>query len=295
MSAETQVPGSTAGASLHVRFGAFTFDARQRRLERHGLPVELAPKQFDALHLLIENAGDLVGKEVFHARLWPQSVVSETSLNKYIWQVRRILGESEDTATFIETVPKLGYRFIAAVQPVGAAGAEAGAVPGITGSIDAASDPAVVQMPESSVAVSAEHLPSSSARAKLLWATIAVLLVLAAVAGALWLYRTPSSPRVSAPITSIAVLPFKPLVADDRDPITELGIADSLIGKLSSSRRLVVRSIGAVRRYDALDQDPIAAGRALGVGAVLEGHLHKRGDTTHLTARLLAVADGTAL
>ena len=99
----------------------------------------------------------------------------------------------------------------------------------------------------------------------------------------------------AATITSIAVLPFKPLVAADRDPVTELGIADTLIGKLSSSRRLVVRSINSVRRFDSLDQDPVAAGQQLGVGAVLEGQLQKRGDLMHVSARLLAVPGGTAL
>jgi len=69
MSADAQTPGSATRAPLHVHFGAFTLDARQRRLERDGAPVELAPKQFDALHLLIENAGNLVGKEEFHSRL----------------------------------------------------------------------------------------------------------------------------------------------------------------------------------------------------------------------------------
>ncbi len=68
-------PGSSVRPPLHVRFGMFTLDARQRRLERDGVNVEVAPKQFDALHLLIENAGNLVSKEVFHARLWPTTVV----------------------------------------------------------------------------------------------------------------------------------------------------------------------------------------------------------------------------
>jgi DNA-binding winged helix-turn-helix (wHTH) protein/Tfp pilus assembly protein PilF/TolB-like protein len=103
--------------SLRARFGEFVLDARQRRLERNDEPVELTPKQFDTLLLLVESAGDLVGKERFYAALWPNSVVSDNSLNKYIWHLRRVLGDS-DQARFIETVPKLGYRFVAPVERI---------------------------------------------------------------------------------------------------------------------------------------------------------------------------------
>ncbi len=122
-----------------------------------------------------------------------------------------------------------------------------------------------------------------------------VIVGIVAIGAAAWLRQIPSSPNTAKTITTIAVLPFKPLVASDRDPVTEMGIADTLIGKLSSSRHLVVRSINSVRRFDSLDQDPIAAGQQLGVGAVLEGQLQKRGDLMHVSARLLAVPGGAAL
>jgi len=103
-------------SALH--FGPFMLDGRQRRLERDGLAVEIRPKQFDALQLLIAHAGDLVTREQFYAALWPNTVVSETSLSKYIWQLRHILGDNDDNGNYIETVPKLGYRFIAAVERI---------------------------------------------------------------------------------------------------------------------------------------------------------------------------------
>jgi len=60
---------------------------------------------------------------------------------------------------------------------------------------------------------------------------------------------------------SIAVLPFKPLVANERDEALELGMADALITRLSSLKQIIVRPTSAVRNYTALDQDPLAAGR----------------------------------
>src|SRR5437868_9952299 len=93
----------------------------------------------------------------------------------------------------------------------------------------------------------------------------------------------------------IAVLPFKPLVPDNRDQVLELGMADSLIAKLSNIREMVVRSLNSVRKYDGLEQDPLAAGRELEVNSVLEGNVQKSGDRIRVTARLISVADGSSL
>jgi TolB-like protein/class 3 adenylate cyclase/Flp pilus assembly protein TadD len=93
----------------------------------------------------------------------------------------------------------------------------------------------------------------------------------------------------------IAVLPFKPLVADNRDQVLEMGMADSLITKLSNTRQIIVRSLTSVRKYVGLDQDPLAAGRELQVNSVLEGNVQKLGDHIRVTARLINVDDGSSL
>src|SRR5262249_3954554 len=89
-------------------------------------------------------------------------------------------------------------------------------------------------------------------------------LIAAAILGRQWLNRRDSS------IDSIAVLPFKPLVADARDEALEMGIADTLITRLSRLQKITVRPFSAVRGFTALDQDPVAAGRQLRAQAVLE-------------------------
>jgi TolB-like protein len=60
--------------------------------------------------------------------------------------------------------------------------------------------------------------------------------------------------------STLAVLPFKPLVAEGRDELLEVGMADSLIARLSTVPGLVVRSVGSVRRYAGIEQDPLRAG-----------------------------------
>jgi len=93
----------------------------------------------------------------------------------------------------------------------------------------------------------------------------------------------------------IAVLPFKPLTLENRDQVLELGMADSLITKLSNSRQIIIRSLASVRKYGGLDQDSLAAGRELQTDSVLEGNVQKSGDHIRVTARLINVADGASL
>jgi DNA-binding winged helix-turn-helix (wHTH) protein/Tfp pilus assembly protein PilF len=96
-------------------------------------------------------------------------------------------------------------------------------------------------------------------------------------------------------IRTLAVLPFKPLVAGHRDDALEMGIADTLIAQIGSSRETVVRPLSSVRRYTALDQDPLAAGRELAVESVLDGSIQRDGPRIRVTVRLLRVEDGASL
>ncbi|HJT79649.1 MAG TPA: adenylate/guanylate cyclase domain-containing protein [Chthoniobacterales bacterium] len=128
--------------------------------------------------------------------------------------------------------------------------------------------------------------------------TILVLAALLAVAVSAGIYYFRGNKRPGSvvatifPGKSIAVLPFKPLVATSRDEILEAGMADTLISKLSSSHELIVPSLMAVRKYDDEKHDSIATGRALGVSYVLEGSVQKLGDRIRVTARLINTADG---
>ena len=129
--------------------------------------------------------------------------------------------------------------------------------------------------------------------------TAAALLIataLALVGAALALYSSrPAQTPAAAPIKSIAVLPFKPLGAGGRDEALELGMADTLIARLSSIRELDVRPMSAVFKYVSLEQDALAAGREQRVDAVLDGHIQKAGEKVRVTVRLLRVADGAPL
>jgi TolB-like protein/class 3 adenylate cyclase/Tfp pilus assembly protein PilF len=135
-------------------------------------------------------------------------------------------------------------------------------------------------------------------------AVIVVALSLLGLTIAVWSFSHRTTPKsikdgksaaAPLPVKRVAVLPFKPLVAENRDQVLELGMADTLITKLSNSRQIVISSLTSVRKYAALDQDSVAAGRALQVDSVLEGNVQKAGDRIRVTARLINVADGSSL
>jgi Tol biopolymer transport system component/DNA-binding winged helix-turn-helix (wHTH) protein len=100
------------------RFGPFSIDVRERVLEREGQPVALTPKAFDVLAALLEQPGQLVSKDELLRRVWPDTFVEESNLAYNVFAVRKALGDTAEDATYVETVPKRGYRFKAPVTTV---------------------------------------------------------------------------------------------------------------------------------------------------------------------------------
>ena len=99
-------------------FGPFRLDPRECLLIFDGKPVSLAPKAFEALLILVENAGHLVDKDDLMRRLWPGTFVEEANLAKQVSLLRKIFSEATNGREYIETVPKRGYRFVEEVREV---------------------------------------------------------------------------------------------------------------------------------------------------------------------------------
>jgi DNA-binding winged helix-turn-helix (wHTH) protein/alpha-beta hydrolase superfamily lysophospholipase len=106
------------------RFGPFHLDVRERRLSRGGEVIPLRLKVFDTLLVLVENAGRLVTKQELLDTVWPETTVEENNLNHNVSVLRKALGEKATGQQYIETVPRVGYRFAA---PVDAAVPQTGA------------------------------------------------------------------------------------------------------------------------------------------------------------------------
>jgi Tol biopolymer transport system component/DNA-binding winged helix-turn-helix (wHTH) protein len=176
-------------------FGEFRLDTKEKILMCGGEPVELTPKAFELLTFFVENPGRLLKKDEIMEKIWAESFVEESNLTFNIGQLRKILKDDAQTPTFIKTVRQHGYRFIAPVKEV----------------IEEPSAPAIEEPPSKSIEdiskivseTTNKSLPNQISRPNIAFAGLAVLLI-AGLAGALFLYgyfksKTPNAPVLSAP------------------------------------------------------------------------------------------------
>src|SRR5438034_1138249 len=105
---------STQSKRLY-EFGPFRLDTSERLLLRNQEIVRLTPKAFDTLLALVESSGRLLEKDGLMKAVWPDTFVDENTLSSNISTLRKALGQNNGDQ-YIETVPKLGYRFIANVR-----------------------------------------------------------------------------------------------------------------------------------------------------------------------------------
>lgn len=207
----------------NYEFGSFRVNSAEGRLLRAGENVPLTPKAFATLLKLIQAKGRVVDKETLLREVWADSFVEDNSLTRNISVLRKALGDENNTARYIETLPKRGYRFVGRVTEISEAAA------------------------------------------------------------------TASSQKI------IAVLPFK-ILGDDREiKFFGLGMADSLITRLSNLRQFVVRPTRAVQKYSEATGDPVEIGAELKVEAVLDGSISKLGDFFRVTVQFVSVADRRVL
>jgi len=236
-------------------------------------------------------------------------------LSVHIFALRKALGEADDGQSYIETVPRQGYRFTANVREVNANGTELvverhtlSRVTVEEQEISAEGDGAKVHsallrganappllVPASSIETGGLKRASHWRQKRVALIALAVLLGLTGVFAYRWMSNEATPPQTSAEVKSMAVLPFRTLGAGADDEYLGLGLADTLITQFGQTRQLVVRPTSAVRKYAEAEHDPLAIGRALRVEAVLEGSTQKAGERLRVTARLLRVSDGASL
>jgi Tol biopolymer transport system component/DNA-binding winged helix-turn-helix (wHTH) protein len=103
-----------------IRFGPFDADLQTQELRKHGMRLRLPGQSFLVLKMLIERSGQLVTREELRAALWPSDtfVDFDQGLNAAVNRLREALGDSADSPHLIETLPRRGYRFIAAIDAV---------------------------------------------------------------------------------------------------------------------------------------------------------------------------------
>src|SRR2546426_3952210 len=97
-------------------FGPFSLEVGKHRLMRDGEPVSLPPKAIEALLVLVRNPGKMLEREALMQAVWAETFVEDANLTVAISQLRKALGQKGETAEYIETIPRVGYRFVAEVR-----------------------------------------------------------------------------------------------------------------------------------------------------------------------------------
>jgi len=256
-------------------FGPYRLDIIERVLLRDGQPITLPPKDLETLLVLVERAGHIVEKEELLEKVWPGVFVEEGNLARHVFNLRQVLGDSPDGRKYIETIPKRGYRFVAAVH--------------------AESEPAA---PHLSTLQASEQARSavSPGQKRIFWlwplalSALAVTAIL--IARHFWPPRNPSPQRVM-----LAVLPFANLSGDAHEDYFADGLTEEMIaqlGQLQPAKLGVIARTSTVR-YKDTKETAAQIGRELGVGYLLEGSVRRGGERVRITAQLIQTEEQTHL
>lgn len=112
--------GTASGRSRRLRFGTFEFDPETLELHSEGETIRLQPQPARLLHLLIVNRGAVVSRDAVRRHLWPDEIHVEYDqcMNSCVKRIRVALGDSAEAPRYIETLPRIGYRFLQPVMEV---------------------------------------------------------------------------------------------------------------------------------------------------------------------------------
>ena len=255
-----------------IPFGPFEADLTSQELRKHGVRLHLPRQSFQILKMLLERPGQLVSREEMRAALWPSDtfVDFEHSLNAAINKLREALGDVADDPSYIETLPKRGYRFIVSKAPQ--------TIP---------PEPSHPPTPEPpSLPRSSPPRRSFVRLAAAILIVLTVVIIILAITGLgkkLWSHSGPP-PQ----IRSLAVLPLVNLSGDPQQEYFADGMTEELIAELSRISSLRVISRTSVMQYQGEKRKPIPQiGRELNVDAIMEGSVLRTGNRVRIAAELI--------
>ncbi len=270
-------------------FGPFRLDTAQHSLLRDGRPVSLTPKVCDLLEVLVRNSGRLVEKGELLEELWSDSFVEEGNLNRNVSILRKALGKDASGRSYIETVPKRGYRFAANVRelpgeevqkPVTEPQAQR-----LSAERDAYDAPARSGLEELERAQEGNRLSATPVPRRWLVLGGIVALALGIVIYVLTLRRATDA---SLPkIQSVAVLPLLNLSGDPAQEYFADGMTEALIGSLAEVRALKVISRTSVMRFKETKKPLPEIAQELNVDAVLEGSVQRQGGRVKIMIQMI--------
>jgi TolB-like protein/DNA-binding winged helix-turn-helix (wHTH) protein/Flp pilus assembly protein TadD len=262
------MPKPAAPTTRRFRFDQFEFDFETGELRKGGSKVRLQGQPIQVLAILLQSAGNLVTREELRNRLWKTDtfVDFDHGVHNAIARIREALGDSVQKPTYIETLPRRGYRFVGAVEEV---------QPLVLAAVNGA-EPNQAVIPTVTVATS----PGRSRRLLLGLCTGCV------VAVAAWAGWHEMRMRIPPP-RSIAVLPLRNLSGDASQEYFADAMTEELITELSRSPGLRVISHTSVREYRDTKKHLPQISRELNAEDIVEGSVLREGDQVRVTVQLL--------
>ena len=273
---------SSVPDSPHVKFGPFELDTSARRLLRSGIPLKLQPQPFRVLSLLTSRPGEVVTREEIQCHLWGDStfVDFERGINFSINQIRAVLCDDAEKPRYIETLPRVGYRFIGALEPAPEKSIESppAALPSLR--LTAHTD---------QTAVPTHSGPAWWRRRRPLSFVIPVVIVAISVFGWRAFHYKNSSPETAtpAPIRSLAVLPLENLSGDPAQNYFAEGMTDELITDLAMLSKIRVISRTSVMQYTGTRKSLPQIARELNVDGIVEGSVMRQNDRVRVRVQLI--------
>ena len=263
-------------------FGPFRLDTSEHSLRRNGQVVPLEPKVFDLLRVLVQNDGRLLQKEELIREVWPDSFVEEGNLNRNIAILRKALGEVSSGNSYIETVPKRGYRFVASVKEISGNGS------GIVGT-ELVDEGSVKDAELLQAGLKGDPRPKGTLSARR-WIALGGL---AAVTLGTLLYvltRRHTTDATRPEIKSLAVLPLQNLSGDPAQEYFADGMTETLISSLAQISALRVISRTSVMSFKGT-QKPLPPlpeiARELKVDGVIEGSVQRENGRVKVMIQLI--------
>jgi TolB-like protein/DNA-binding winged helix-turn-helix (wHTH) protein/Tfp pilus assembly protein PilF len=283
------VPSVPAPADRRFRFAEFEIHGDALELRRNGAHVHLQIQPFRVLELLVERAGHVVTRDELRARVWPSNVYVDFDhgLNNAIARLREALGDSGDERRFIETIPRVGYRFIHPVEriPNGPDSPSLGE-----------SSPAASNEPGQTDRQEAERITAITGPGRpIRWAAAGLLVIGLVTVGIVALERSGGRHAARAPIRSIAVLPFRDLSEGGKQEHLAAGMTEALITRLAQDRSLRVVSRRSGEKYRDAKKSVAEISRELQVDGVIDGSIARQDDDLRIDIQIVRAADDSHL
>ena len=296
-------PSEGGSAPERFRFDGIVVDAVAHTLSRDGQRLQVEPKAFAVLLILLRHPGELVNRDDLLDAVWGHRHVTPGVLTRVIAQLRHVLDDDAHEPRYIETMHALGYCFVGVLEHESESIPEPSAAPGVISPATGAAAAALAGAAEGGPLVAAEvematlprsrprqAAPGRSLTQRAGIAAAAVLLV-AALAVA-WLGRSPAPQQ---PVdASVAVLPFVTLSGDQDDSYFAEGLAVEMHDALAGVRGLKVAAQPVGTRAVA-GADVKQLGRLLGVATVLQASVRRDGPRVRVNARLSDTRTGFTL